>query len=129
MTVEPSSPAADSLCRLKVTLKNAGTDYASALDFSVRLNGEELPAYTNRLFYDPVAPGTTSEIRLFNFWTSEAGRPAPADGKLTVEVTLRSASWMRREVKDGAEIWTPLAAVEGLPASRSVTLRLAKPSR
>jgi hypothetical protein len=117
VTVEPASPAADTLCRLRVRLKNTGTDYASALDFGVRLNGQELPAYTNRLFYDPVAASTTKEIRLFNFWSSESGRPAPADGKLTVEV------------KDGAEIWTPLAPVEGLPASRSLSLRLTKASR
>jgi hypothetical protein len=129
VTVEPASPAANTLCRLRVTLKNAGKDYASALEVTVRLDGQELPAYQNRLFYDPVPPGATREVRLFNFWSSEAGRPAPPDGKLAVEVTLRSASWMSREVKGGAEVWTPLAAVDGLPASKSIVLRLAKAPR
>lgn len=129
VTVEPASPAAETLCRLKVTLKNAGKDYASGLELTVRLNGRELPAYKNRIFYDPLPPGATKEVKLFNFWSSEAGRPAPADGKLTVEVSLVSASWMSREVKEGAEVWAPLAAVPGLPASKSTVLRLAKAPR
>lgn len=124
--VEPASPAPDTLCRLSVTVRNAGTRRASAFEIAVRINGQELPAYKSRLYLQPIEPGTAGEIRLFNFWSSETGRPAPQDGKLAVEVTLTRASWVEKESKDGAEIWTPAGAVEGLPASKTVTLTMAK---
>jgi CARDB len=124
--VEPASPAPDTLCRLSVTIRNSGDRPASALELAVKLNGRELPAYKGRLYLQAVEPGTTREIRLFNFWSTEPGRPAPADGKLTVEVTLARAAWMRKETKDGAEVWTAAGPVEGLPAARSVTLQMAK---
>jgi hypothetical protein len=122
--VEPASPAADTLCRLTVTLRNTGDRPASALELAVKLNGRELPAYKDRLFLSPVPPGAAREIRLFNFWSTETGRPAPADGRLTLEVTLARASWMRRETQDGAEVWTPLGPVAGLPAAMSLSLKL-----
>ena len=124
--VDPASPAPDTLCRLSVTVRNAGTRRASAFEIAVRINGKELPAYKSRLYMQPLEPGATGEIRLFNFWSSETGRPAPQDGKLAVEVTLTRAAWVEKETKDGAEIWTPAGAVEGLPVSKTVTLTMAK---
>jgi len=124
--VEPASPRPDTLCRLTVTLKNAGEQRASALEMMVRVNGKELPAYRKRLYLTAVEPGATREVRLFNFWSTETGRPAPADGKLNIEVTLSRASWMQKTARDGAEVWTPKEDVPGLPIIRSVTLTLAK---
>lgn len=127
--VEPAAPGPDTLCRLRIKVRNAGTRRASAFELTVKVNGKELPAYKNRLYLDPVEPGATEEIRLFNFWSTEGSRPAPADGKLTVEVTLDRASWVNRETKDGAEVWSPLGPVEGLPATKSVTLTMGKAGR
>ncbi|MEO6192764.1 MAG: CARDB domain-containing protein [Thermoanaerobaculia bacterium] len=124
--VEPASPRPDTLCRLTVTLRNSGEQRASALEMSVRVNGRELPAYRKRLYLTAVEPGATREVRLFNFWSTEAGRPAPADGKLNVEVTLARASWMLKSARDGAEVWTPAGDAPGLPVTRSVTLTMAK---
>jgi hypothetical protein len=124
--IEPASPRPDTLCHLAVTLKNAGTQRASALEFVVKVNGQELPAYKKRLYLVPVEPGATREVRLFNFWSTETGRPAPANGKLNVEVTLARASWAQKGARDGAEVWTPAGEVPGLPVTRSVTLTLAK---
>lgn len=126
VTVEPASPAPDTLCKLRVTIRNGGTRKASAFEIGVRINGQELPAYKSRLYLQPIEPGATGEIRLFNFWSTETGRPAPKDGKLAVEVTLTRASWVEKESKDGAEVWTPAGAVEGLPVSKTVTLTMAK---
>jgi hypothetical protein len=124
--VEPASPRPDTLCHLTVTLKNAGEQRASALEMLVRVNGKELPAYRKRLYLTAVEPGATREIRLLNFWSTESGRPAPADGKLDVEVTLSRASWMQKTARDGAEVWTPKGDIPGLPITRNVTLTLAK---
>jgi hypothetical protein len=124
--VEPASPRPDTLCHLTVTLKNAGPQAASSLEFVVKVNGRELPAYKRRLYLTPVAPGATRELRLFNFWSTETGRPAPADRRLKVEVTLARASWARKAVRDGAEVWTPTGEIPGLPLTRSVTLTMGK---
>jgi hypothetical protein len=124
--IEPASPRPDTLCHLAVTLKNAGTQRASSLEFVVKVNGQELPAYKRRLYLTPVEPGATRELRLFNFWSTETGRPAPANGKLNVEVTLARASWVLKGARDGAEVWTPQGEVPGLPVTRSVTLTMAK---
>jgi hypothetical protein len=124
--VEPASPAPDTLCRLSITVRNAGTRKASAFEIAVRINGTELPAYKSRLYLQPIEPGTARDIRLFSFWSSETGRPAPKDGKLAVEVSITRAAWVEKESKDGAEVWTPAGAVEGLPVSKTVTLTMAK---
>ena len=124
--VEPASPRPDTLCHLTVTLKNQGDRPASALEFTVKVGGVSLPAYRDRLYLEAVEPGASRQVRLFNFWSTETGRPAPADGKLAVEVTLTGASWARKTVRDGAEVWTPAGEVPGLPAAKSLTLTLAK---
>ncbi len=124
--VDPASPGPDTLCRLSVTLRNAGSRRASALELQVKINGKELPAYKDRIYLQPVEPGATREIRLFNFWSTEPSRPAPAGGKLQVEVTLVRASWMDKETKDGAEVWTLAGPAEGLPVTKSLTLAMKK---
>lgn len=124
--VDPASPGPDTLCRLSVRLKSSGTKTASAFAFRVRVDGKDLPVYEKELFLKPVAPGASAEIRLHNFWSSETGRPFPAGGKMTVEVTLAEARWMDVKTQDGAEVWTPAGPVEGLPVSKTVTLTLGK---
>jgi hypothetical protein len=128
--VEPASPGEDTLCRLSVTLRNTGERQASAMEFAVKVNGREVRAYKNRLFLQPIAPGATREIRLLSFWSNESGRPLPADGKLAVEVTLARASWMGKEAKNGADVWTPLGLTDGLPLTQSLSLSMmGKPPR
>lgn len=126
--VEPANPAADTLCKLRVKLGNAGTETASQLAFKVALNGEELSVYGNQLFMFPVVPGGDNELKLYNFWTTETSRPTmPKDGKYKVEVTLTEARWMKiADDEEGVEVWTPLGDVEGLPVSKSITLQAQK---
>ncbi len=124
--VEPTSPRPDTLCHLTVTLKSSGAQTASSLEFVVKVNGQELAAYKKRLYLAPVEPGATRSLRLFNFWSTETGRPAPPNGKLDVEVTLARASWVRKTTRDGAEVWTPVGEVPGLPVSKSVTLTMGR---
>jgi len=123
--VTPDKPGPDTLCKLRVRVRNAGAQTASRLAFGVRLNGERIAVYESSLFLKPIAPGGTVEVPLYNFWSTETSRPAPKEGKLLVEVELRQAEWMKVE-KDakGAEIWTPIGAVTGLPVSRSLTVLL-----
>ena len=127
--VDPASPGPDTLCKLSVTVKNAGTKTASAFGFRVKVDGKELAVYGNELFFRPVPAGSTTEIKLHNFWSNETGRPFPTGGRMTVEVTLAEARWMDVKTENGAEVWTPVGAVEGLPVSKSVTLTLGRPTK
>ena len=67
-------------------------------------------------------PGKTATVRLYNFWTTETGRTAPADGKYRVEVTLTAARWYEIATKDGVEEWTPQGPVPGLPVTATATV-------
>lgn len=122
--VKPPNPGPDTLCQLRVRVKNAGPRQTSALAFEVRVGGQELPVYRKQLYLQTIAPGATGEVRLFNFWTSETGRPAPADGKLKVEVALKEARWVEVKQEGGAEVWRPGGPVEGLPALATLTVAL-----
>lgn len=122
--VEPASPASETLCHLTVTLRNAGDRQASAMEFAVKVNGEEIRAYRQRLYLEAVAPGAQREIRLLKFWSTVAGRPLPTDGKVNVEVTLHRAAWKGPEAKDGAQVWTPLGSSDGLPLTKHLALIL-----
>ena len=131
ITVEPEKPGPDTLCKLRVKVKNDGDETASQLGFDVKLNGQQLTVYDNQLFMFPVPAGGEDEIQLYNFWTTETSRPEmPAGGKYQVEVVLREAQWMSIEMEeeDGEEIevWSPLGAVGGLPVSSTVTLETSK---
>lgn len=133
--VQPANPGPDTLCRLKVTVRNTGEQKASQLGFSVKLNGQDLSVYGNQLFMYPVPAGGELEIPLYNFWTTETSRPQmPTNSKYGVEVSLLEAQWMDismekemvdragQQVEEEVEVWTPLGAVSGLPVSASVTL-------
>lgn len=127
--VEPPNPGPDTLCKLTVTLANRGDKTASQLGFRVELNGQSLVVYDNQLFMYPVEPDTTTEIPLYNFWTTETSRPEmPADGTYEVTVTLREAQWTDISLdEEGVEVWKPLGPVEGLPVTASVVLETPKP--
>lgn len=128
ITVEPESPAADTLCRLRVRIANKGDEIASRFAFGVSLNGQDLGVYGNQIFMYPVPAGGSEEISLYNFWTTETSRAMPADGKLRVEVTLKEATWtsMSTETDEEGEIdvWTPIGPVENLPTSAAITLQM-----
>lgn len=126
VVVEPAAPGPDTLCRLKVKLRNAGDRVASQLGFRVTINGQELPVYANQLFYFPLEPGGTMELPLYNFWTTETSRPAPANGKLDIAVTLLEAKWFTISDDEGVEVWKPLEPVDGLPSEASISLKLKK---
>jgi len=122
VTVTPPAPGADTLCQLRVEVTNRGDRIASQLAFAVKVDGRELPVYRNQLFMQRLDPGKTSTVRLYNFWTTETDRPAPADGKYRVEVTLREAKWYKIAAKEGVEEWTPLSPVPGLPITATAVV-------
>lgn len=128
ISVEPASPAADTLCQLRVKISNTGEQIASRLGFSVSLNGQDLGVYGNQIFMYPVNPGTTEEVSLYNFWTTETSRTMPADGKLRVEVALKEAVWTQvateTDEEGEIEVWTPIGPVEKLPTSATITLQM-----
>lgn len=125
--IAPSAPGADTLCQLYVTLKSSAERPVSALDFGVAVGGTPLKVYEKQLFLENLAPGATAEVRLYNFWTSETGRPAPADGKLRVAVTLRAAQWVEITTEeDGTEVWTLGEPVPGLPVAKELVVTLKK---
>lgn len=123
--VEPSSPGPETLCRLTVRVTNRGEEVASALVFSVKVAGQGLPVYEKQVFLKAVPAGETVELALYNFWSGETGRPAPADGELPVEVTLREARWMEVTEEEDTEVWSPLGPVEHLPSTASTVLAMA----
>ena len=66
-----------------------------------------------RLERSPVlGAGQVADLPLYNFWSSETGRPYPKDGRLVVEVRLTGARWI-----DGKN-----TEIQPLPAPFSLTL-------
>jgi hypothetical protein len=126
LEVEPAQPGPDTLCRLRVRVRNAGERDASALGFDVRIDGVDLPVYRNQLFMQQIPAGATETVALYNFWTTESSRPTlPADGKLRVEVALREAQWFSIADEEGVEVWRPLEPVAGLPVRSERSLDVA----
>ena len=122
VTATPADAGADTLCQLRVDVANKGDRIASQLAFAVKVNGHDLPVYRNHLFMQRLDPGKTTSLRLFNFWTTETGRPAAADGKYHVEVTLLNAKWYDIALKDNVEEWTPRDPVSNLPVTATTTV-------
>lgn len=120
--VDPPKPGPDTLCKLRVRLRNRGKQAASALSFQVTLNGEPVSVYSNQTFMTPVAPGKDADVPLYNFWTTESGRAAPKDGRLVVEVRVTAARWY--DIDEEGHLSNPAGEVEPLPPPRSVTLAL-----
>jgi len=129
--IRPANPGPDTLCQLRVKLKNGGARKVSVLAFTVRINGEPIPVYKRQIYLQTVDAGATAEIRLYNFWTTETHRPLPKDGQLRVEVALDEARWVEVKTEAGAEVTTPGDKVPGLPvqASLAVPLKAAAPAK
>jgi hypothetical protein len=126
VSVDPAKPKAETLCTLRVDLENKGDQVASQLEFKVEINAANLPVYDNQVFMVPVPSGKTTEIKLYNFWSTETSRQWPEDGRLNIEVTLVAAQWMNISETDGIEVWEPLGPVEGLPVSQKASISLKK---
>lgn len=126
--VTPAKPGPDTLCRLVATIDNKGSRAVYSFGFDVELDGRALPVYEQQLFLQVIEPGESAEVALYNFWTSEQGRPAPVDGKLKVVVRLREARWVEvtevEEDGETVEVWTPVGDVAGLPQAASRMLEL-----
>lgn len=122
VVVKPANPGPEVLCKLRVRIRNHGSEVASRLAFAVRVDGRALPVYDTEVFIEDIAPDTAVELEMHNFWSSDSVRPFPANAKLTVEVTLLEAWWVRVEEKDGVVEQTPLGEVAGLPVSRTASL-------
>jgi hypothetical protein len=123
--VRPITAAPDTLCHLEARIRNGGMEIASNFAFGLKLDGQEVGAYRDHLFMDPIAPGETRVLPLLSFWTNETARPLPASGTIRVELTLEGARWMKQE-KDaqGVRVWTDLGAVEGLPQTASASVAI-----
>lgn len=126
--ITPATPGQETLCRLTATVRNAGDQDVYSFGFDVELNGRALPVYENQLFLQVIEAGESDAVALYNFWTSETGRPPPADGNLEVLVRLREARWVEvsevEEDGETVEVWTPAGDVSGLPQMVSRTLKL-----
>jgi len=127
ITVSPGKPigpediSPGTLCNLKVKLRNLGTQKASTFGFGLKINGKEMTVHDKMLCMQTVDPGTTGEITLSNFYSTEPGGELPKDGKVTVEVTLKQAQWVEIKKEGNTEVSTPLGEVKGLPFSKSVS--------
>ncbi len=129
LTVEPAvpgPPGPETLCQLRVKIANRGEKAATAFGFDVTVSGQRLPVYDNQLFLKVVPAGEAVELALYNFWTSETGRPAPTDGKMPVEVTLREARWVKVGDEEGVETWELQDEIKGLPVSVKTVVALKK---
>ena len=126
--ITPASPGPETLCRLTATVRNTGDQDVYSFGFDVELNGRALPVYRKQLFLQVIEAGESEVVALYNFWTSETGRPAPADGNLEVLVRLREARWVEvsqvEEDGEAVEVWTPAGAVSGLPQMVRRALKL-----
>lgn len=126
LRIEPESPAAETLCHLRAVIANRGERPASGLRFAVSLEGTALAVYDKQVFVETLVPGAETTVELFNFWTSEDGRPLPADGVLDVVVSLEAARWLTRDMaEDGTELLSLEGAVPGLPVRRGHALEIA----
>ena len=108
--MQPTNPGPDTLCKLHVRIRNLAKEPASDLSFRVTVNGQRLASYVNYVYRTTLEPGKDTDLNLFNFWSSEAGRPYPSDGRLVVEVRVIGARWLDSQSKN------PRGTVEPLPA-------------
>ena len=120
IVVTPPTPGADTLCKLRVVIKNSGEQPTSAFGFQVKINGQALPVYEKQRYLDPIDPGETKEIALFNFWSSETDRPFAKDGSVTVEVALTEARWVAKRMEGEVPVWTMKDLIPGLPVALTV---------
>ena len=121
--IEPKQTAPDVLHKLRVRIRNDGSDPVSDLMFQVTVNGQRLAVYLNHVFMPDLTPGKETDVQLYNFWSSETGRPFPKDGRLVVAVQLTSARWRAKGAGAVAR------EIKPLPAALSVALAPRKTTR
>jgi hypothetical protein len=119
VVVEPANPAPSTLCRLKVALKNGGSQAASNFKFDVKVDGQDVAVYKPQTYAVNVDAGKTDEIALYNFWSPQTAKP------FDVQVTLLTAQWVQVKKEGNTTTTTPAGPVAGLPASGSVTVKMA----
>lgn len=112
------------LVSLSVEIANESERPITALGFEVVVEGVSLPVYDNQLFMQRLAPGETSTVELYNFWSGETGRPNPEDGRLDVTIRLREARWLTVTKEGTTDVWEVGDAVPGLPLEAKATLAL-----
>jgi len=117
--ISPQAPGPDTLCKLAVRLKNRSARTVTAFGFEVKVNGHDLTIYGNQRYLEPIPPGETRELQLYNFWSTETDRPALKDGKVEVEVALAEARFVEKTMEGNVPVWTLQDLVQGLP-SRAV---------
>ena len=127
LEVDPAKPGPQTLCKLRIRIRNKGGQAATSFLFGVRINGHELPSYKNQVYMQPIAAGAVDEVQLFNFLPTESGRPPPQDGQLQMEVVLKEARWVEVKRDGNATVYKLLGNVEGLPVSvgRAIPLETA----
>ena len=80
------------------------------------INGQRLASYVNHVFHTTLEPGKDLDLPLYNFWSSEAGRPYPGDGRLVLEVRVIEARWLDPQSKN------PTGPVDPVPPPFQVTM-------
>ena len=118
VVVEPASPAPSTLCKLKVRLKNSGTQTVSLFAFSVTIDGEDVPTYKAHSYAINVEAGTTGEIDLNNFWSPSGVK------SFDIRVALTEAQWVQVKKDGTATTTTPTGPVPGLPASATLSVKM-----
>lgn len=127
--VTAPTPTPRALCGLIVAISNHGDRPASRLRFTVKINGRPVNAYDRALFLRPLPPHATTDLRLYNFWTTETFRPEPIDA-LEIEVTLLSAEWIALgPAPDGVPMSAPIGRVGELPSTKRIVTHLKAPPR
>ena len=120
IAIDPSNPGPTTLCKLRVKIRNMGSQAATSFLFGVRINGQELTVYKDHVYFQTIMPGTVGEVQLYNFWVTEPGHPIRKDGQLRVEVTLKEAQWVEVRTKGNVNEYKRLGDVADLPIALSV---------
>lgn len=96
----------------------------------VRVNGRALEAYDHTIYLQTLPPHESTDLALYNFWTSETFRPEPPDRKLQIQVVLLAAEWMATgPASDGVPTSTPIGHVGELPSTKRVVIPLKAQTR
>jgi hypothetical protein len=116
--VAPASPGPSALCKLKVRLKNGGTQTVSYFAFKVKIDGQDVPLYKMQLYVVNIDPRTAGELELYNFYSPSVPK------SFDVQVTLAEAQWVQVKKEGTAITTTPSGPVAGLPTSDTLSVRM-----
>jgi hypothetical protein len=108
---EPPNPGPETLCTLRITLRNDGEEnHADGFLFKVTINGESQSVYDRHLWIYAIPPKGRVTLDLYNFWTPTSRRG------FTLDVSVVEAQWLKRGKDD--DRW--VGPVPGLPISKSL---------